>query len=80
MTSTVYSVNTGYGGHPDSSGEVTLDSMVMYGPRHSVGAVACIRRIKNAATVARAVMEVRGNHPTVAAVDGSMATITIYSC
>lgn len=49
---------SGYGGHPDSSGEVTLDSMVMYGPRHAVGAVGYLRRIKNAATVARAVMEV----------------------
>lgn len=50
--------SVGYGGHPDSRGEVTLDSMVMYGPLHSVGAVGCLRRIKNAATVARAVMEV----------------------
>lgn len=49
--------SVGYGGHPDSRGEVTLDSMVMYGPLHSVGAVGCLRRIKNAATVARAVME-----------------------
>ena len=49
---------TGFGGHPDSSGEVTLDSMVMDGSRHAVGAVGCLRRIKNAATVARAVMEV----------------------
>lgn len=33
--------------------------MVMYGPSHSVGAVGYLRRIKNAATVARAVLEVR---------------------
>ncbi|CAN0350787.1 unnamed protein product [Ascophyllum nodosum] len=49
--------SVGFGGHPDSSGEVTLDSMVMDGSRHAVGAVGCLRRIKNAATVARAVME-----------------------
>lgn len=49
---------TGYGGRPDTSDEVTLDSMVMYGPSHSVGAVGYLRRIKNAATVARAVLEV----------------------
>ncbi|CAM9599214.1 unnamed protein product [Ectocarpus sp. 4 AP-2014] len=49
--------SVGYGGRPDASDEVTLDSMVMYGPSHSVGAVGYLRRIKNAATVARAVME-----------------------
>lgn len=52
-------MGTGYGGRPDTSDEVTLDSMVMHGPSHRVGAVGYLRRIKNAATVARAVMEVR---------------------
>ncbi|CAM9949296.1 unnamed protein product [Scytosiphon promiscuus] len=49
--------SVGYGGRPDTSDEVTLDSMVMFGPSHNVGSVGFLRRIKNAATVARAVME-----------------------
>ncbi|CAM9972856.1 unnamed protein product [Choristocarpus tenellus] len=49
--------SVGYGGHPDSSGEVTLDAMIMSGPRHLVGAVGYLQRVKNAISVARAVME-----------------------
>lgn len=62
LPSCPFRVAQGFGGHPDSDGEVTLDSMVMYGPSHAVGAVGYLRRIKNAATVARAVMEVGLNH------------------
>lgn len=46
----------GWGGSPDEHGETTLDSMIIDGPTHSVGAVAALRRVKNAASVAWAVM------------------------
>lgn len=46
----------GYGGSPDEHGESTLDAMIMDGPTHQAGAVAGLRRIKNAISVARAVM------------------------
>lgn len=48
--------SVGYGGLPDASGEVTLDACVM---DHTgrCGGVACLRRIRSAAKVARAVME-----------------------
>src|SRR5688500_18611849 len=48
--------SVGYGGLPDASGEVTLDASVM---DHAArcGSVACLRRVRHAAKVARAVME-----------------------
>lgn len=49
--------SVGYGGSPDESGETTLDAMIMNGDSMEVGAVADLRRIKNAIGVARAVME-----------------------
>ncbi|XP_075959289.1 N(4)-(beta-N-acetylglucosaminyl)-L-asparaginase isoform X2 [Anarhichas minor] len=49
--------SVGYGGNPDESGETTLDAMIMNGDTMEVGAVADLRRIKNAIGVARAVME-----------------------
>ena len=48
--------SVGYGGLPDASGEVTLDACVM-DHRARCGAVACLRRVRHAAQVARAVME-----------------------
>lgn len=47
----------GFGGSPDETGETTLDAMIMNGDTMEVGAVANLRRIKNAIGVARAVME-----------------------
>ncbi|XP_054721661.1 N(4)-(Beta-N-acetylglucosaminyl)-L-asparaginase-like isoform X2 [Uloborus diversus] len=47
----------GFGGSPDESGETTLDAMIMDGSTHDVGAVADLRRIKNAISVARRVLE-----------------------
>ncbi|XP_075053547.1 N(4)-(beta-N-acetylglucosaminyl)-L-asparaginase [Mixophyes fleayi] len=47
----------GYGGSPDESGETTLDAMIMDGNSMEAGAVANLKRIKNAIGVARAVME-----------------------
>ncbi|KAI1713589.1 asparaginase domain-containing protein [Ditylenchus destructor] len=46
----------GYGGSPDEMGETTLDSLVMDGPEHKTGAVAALRRVKNAAQVAWAIL------------------------
>jgi isoaspartyl peptidase/L-asparaginase-like protein (Ntn-hydrolase superfamily) len=48
--------SVGYGGLPDASGEVTLDAAVM-DHRARCGSVACLRRVRHAAKVARAVME-----------------------
>ena len=47
----------GFGGSPDTNGETTLDAMIMDGTTRNVGAVAYLRRIKNAIGVARAVLE-----------------------
>ncbi|RNA22220.1 N(4)-(beta-N-acetylglucosaminyl)-L [Brachionus plicatilis] len=47
----------GWGGSPDENGETTLDAMIMDGPSHDAGAVAGLKRIKSAISVARAVME-----------------------
>lgn len=47
----------GYGGSPDESCETTLDAMVMDGTSMKTGAVAGLRRIKDAIGVARAVLE-----------------------
>ncbi|XP_036933119.1 N(4)-(beta-N-acetylglucosaminyl)-L-asparaginase [Acanthopagrus latus] len=49
--------SVGYGGSPDETGETTLDAMIMNGDTMEAGAVADLRRIKNAIGVARAVME-----------------------
>ncbi|HZL38434.1 MAG TPA: N(4)-(beta-N-acetylglucosaminyl)-L-asparaginase [Tepidisphaeraceae bacterium] len=48
--------SVGFGGLPDASGEVTLDACVM---DHvgGCGAVACMKRVKNAAAAARLVMQ-----------------------
>ena len=48
--------SVGYGGLPDASGEVTLDASVM-DHRARCGAVACLRRVRHAGRVARAVMD-----------------------
>ncbi|CAG2102549.1 unnamed protein product [Medioppia subpectinata] len=47
----------GWGGSPDENGETTLDSMIMDGPTLNVGAVAGLRRVKDAISVARRVLE-----------------------
>jgi N4-(beta-N-acetylglucosaminyl)-L-asparaginase len=50
-------LSVGFGGLPDEEGEVTNDAIVFWGPRHAVGAVGCIKRIKRPISVARKVME-----------------------
>ncbi|XP_023951071.2 N(4)-(Beta-N-acetylglucosaminyl)-L-asparaginase [Bicyclus anynana] len=47
----------GYGGSPDEDGETTLDALIMDGRTMNVGAVAALRRVKSAASVARRVLE-----------------------
>ncbi|XP_053400827.1 N(4)-(Beta-N-acetylglucosaminyl)-L-asparaginase-like [Mercenaria mercenaria] len=47
----------GFGGSPDESGETTLDAMIMDGTTHNVGAVGGLRRIKQAISVARKVLD-----------------------
>jgi len=48
--------SVGYGGLPDSSGEVTLDACIM-NPAGDAGAVACLRHILHPISVARLVLE-----------------------
>jgi N4-(beta-N-acetylglucosaminyl)-L-asparaginase len=47
----------GYGGSPNEAGETTLDAMIMDGVSHDVGAVGCLKSVKQAISVARSVME-----------------------
>ena len=48
--------SVGFGGLPDSSGEVTLDACIM-NPAGDAGAVACLKQILHPVSVARLVME-----------------------
>jgi N4-(beta-N-acetylglucosaminyl)-L-asparaginase len=50
-------LSVGFGGLPDEEGEVTNDAIIFWGPRHTVGAVGCLKRMKRAISVARKVME-----------------------
>ncbi|CAH0629054.1 unnamed protein product [Chrysodeixis includens] len=47
----------GYGGSPDENGETTLDALLMDGKTMNVGAVGALRKIKNAVSVARRVLD-----------------------
>ncbi|CAG2114256.1 unnamed protein product [Medioppia subpectinata] len=47
----------GWGGSPDENGETTLDALIMDGPTHKCGAVAGLRRVKDAISVARRVLD-----------------------
>jgi len=60
----------GYGGSPDEDGETTLDAMIMDGNSLDVGAVGCLRNIKPAMRVARAVLD----HTTHTLLVGEKAT------
>jgi N4-(beta-N-acetylglucosaminyl)-L-asparaginase len=55
----------GWGGSPDSNGETTLDALVMRGSDQEMGAVAGLRGIKDAVTVAGEVMR-RTRHSVLA--------------
>lgn len=60
----------GYGGSPDENGETTLDALMFDGVTMSMGAVAGLRRIKHAISVARRVLE----HTSHSLLVGSLAT------
>ena len=49
--------SVGWGGSPSENGETALDAMVMDGVTHNTGSVGSMKRVKNAAAVARFVME-----------------------
>ena len=49
--------SVGYGGSPDESCETTLDALVMDGSTMDSGAVAGLRRVRDAVSVARRVLE-----------------------
>ncbi|KAH7703063.1 Protein R04B3.2 [Aphelenchoides avenae] len=46
----------GYGGSPDENGDVALDALLIDGPQQRMGAVGSLRRVRDAARVAWAVM------------------------
>ena len=48
--------SVGLGGLPNEDGVVELDSCVMYGPTHKAGAVAALRNVRNASSVAKLVL------------------------
>ena len=50
-------MTVGLGGLPNEAGVVELDASVMHGPTHRAGAVASLRNVKNAAQVAKLVLE-----------------------
>ncbi|KAI0169268.1 asparaginase-domain-containing protein [Hypoxylon sp. FL1284] len=62
--------SVGYGGSPDENCETTLDAMIMDGTTMNTGAVAGLRRIRDAVSVARAVLE----HTTHSLLAGDQAT------
>ncbi|PNY27682.1 isoaspartyl peptidase/L-asparaginase 3, partial [Tolypocladium capitatum] len=47
----------GYGGSPDEACETTLDALIMDGSTMKAGAVAALRRVRDAVAVARRVLE-----------------------
>ena len=55
--------SVGYGGLPNEEGEVELDACLMHGPTRRAGAVAGVRRIRNAALLAKTILE-RTDHVT----------------
>ncbi|KRT79032.1 hypothetical protein AMK59_7567, partial [Oryctes borbonicus] len=60
----------GFGGSPDESGETTLDALIFDGKTMDAGAVADLRRIKDAASVAKYVLQ----HTTHTLLAGDQAT------
>ena len=60
----------GFGGSPDENCETTLDALMMDGTTLDVGAVAGLRRIRNAVGVARRVLE----HTAHTMLSGDLAT------
>jgi len=57
--------SVGYGGLPNTEGEVELDASIMDGTRHRAGAVCGLHKIRNPISVARLVLE-KTRHTTMA--------------
>lgn len=53
--------SVGFGGSPDEACETTLDALLMDGATLNTGAVAALRRVRDAAGVARAVLDHTGH-------------------
>ena len=51
----------GWGGSPDTTGETTLDAIIMDAETHDVGAVTDLRRIREAVSTARKVLHYSGH-------------------
>jgi isoaspartyl peptidase/L-asparaginase-like protein (Ntn-hydrolase superfamily) len=51
----------GFGNHPDTHGETSLDAMIMDGDTYDMGAVGYIRKYRDAIALARAVMWYTGH-------------------
>ncbi|KLP06889.1 Uncharacterized protein Y057_4444 [Fusarium fujikuroi] len=62
--------SVGFGGSPDENCETTLDAMIMDGGSMNSGAVAALRRVKSAISVARHVLD----HTTHSLIVGDQAT------
>lgn len=62
--------SVGFGGSPDENCETTLDAMIMDGSTMKSGAVASLRRVKNAISVARHVLD----HTSHTLLAGDLAT------
>lgn len=62
--------SVGFGGHPDESGETTLDAFIMDGVTHDTGSVSCLRQVKKAISVARCVLE----NTQISMIAGELAT------
>ena len=63
--------SVGFGGSPDEACETTLDALIMDGTTLKAGAVAALRRVREAVSVARAVLE----HTTHTLLAGDQATL-----
>lgn len=53
--------SVGYGGLPNEDGVVELDACCMHGPTRGAGSVGALHHVKNAAQVAKAVMQQTGH-------------------
>ena len=58
--------SVGFGGLPDASGNVTLDSCCMHGPLKRAGGVAALQGVRTPSNVAKAVADLTDHHLLVA--------------
>ncbi|KAM0540412.1 hypothetical protein ACHAO7_011199 [Fusarium culmorum] len=75
--------SVGFGGSPDENCETTLDAMIMDGDSMNTGAVAALRRVKDAISVARHVLEytshslIAGDQATQFAIENGFKTTNL---